>query len=147
MIVFLDTSALVKLYVQEQGSEYIRRYVGACDAVMVSAVAYPEGRAALARVHRNGSLDAPDYQLAKQQLETDWIRMVVLPATTSTLRIAGDLAEHHALRGFDAVHLACALVGRTAQHGSPVSFATWDGELVAAARREQFEIVGDSAQA
>ena len=56
MIVFLDTSALVKLYVQEDGSDDIRRYVGTCDAVMVSAAAYPEARAALARVYRDGSL-------------------------------------------------------------------------------------------
>ena len=142
MIAFLDTSALVKIYVQEQGSIFIRQYVQSCSAVLVSAVAYPESRAALARVRRAGSLDLTAFDSAKRQFEADWVRMVVFPAVTSTLRLAGDIAERHKLRGFDAVHLASAIVARESEHSAPVSFATWDGQLLEAARAEQFDVVG-----
>lgn len=145
MIVFLDTSALVKLYVQEEGSAFIRGYVESCTAVLVSAVAYPESRAALARVRRAGSLNPSDYELAKQRLESDWSQMAVLPAVTSTLRMAGDLAERHKLRGFDAVHLASAIVARESQRRTPISFATWDGQLLDAARGEQLAVVVSSS--
>ena len=142
MIAFLDTSAVVKLYIQEVGSAFIREYVQGCSAVLVSAVAYPEGRAALARSHRDGSLDLADYDAAKQGFDADWDRFVVLPAATPTLRLAGDLAERHRLRGFDAVHLASAIVARTVQSSATVDFAAWDARLLAAARAEQFHVVG-----
>ena len=50
--------------------------------------------------------------------------------TLSSPRHAGDLAAQYALRGYDAVHLACALQ----LHGDEVVMATWDDALNAAAR-------------
>jgi predicted nucleic acid-binding protein len=144
MIVFFDTSALVKLYVHEAGSSFIRQYVQSCSAALVSVVAYPEGRAALARVFRAGSLTVTDYEAAKRRLEGDWGRLVVLPAATSTLRLAGDLAEQHKLRGIDAVHLASAVVARQTGTVGPIAFATWDRQLLTAAGAEQFAVVGGS---
>jgi predicted nucleic acid-binding protein len=141
MIAFLDTSALVKLYVQEPDSTFVRRYVQSCSAILVSAVAYPEGRAALARVQRAGALTVADYVSAKERLEGDWGQLVVLPAVTATLRLAGDLAEQHRLRGFDAVHLASAIVARRTGTAGPIAFATWDNQLGGAASAEKFDVV------
>ena len=49
LILYLDTSALVKLYVRERGSARVRAQVGKADAIATSVVAYAEARAAFAR--------------------------------------------------------------------------------------------------
>ena len=56
MILYLDTSALVKLYVEEPNSEEVRSAVDGAVAVAVSEVSYTEARSALARREREGSL-------------------------------------------------------------------------------------------
>lgn len=141
MILYLDTSAAVKLYVQEAGSTYIRKCLQQCDGSLISAVGYPETRAAFARAFRHGLLSPTDYDRVKQRFELDWLHFAVVPATEPTLRLAGDLTERHKLRGFDAVHLASAIVARDAQQTTTVSFATWDAQLGDAARSEHFEVL------
>ena len=49
MIGYVDTSSLVKLYVEEEGSRRVRDFVERSELVATSVVAYPEARAALAR--------------------------------------------------------------------------------------------------
>lgn len=66
MICYLDTSALVKLYVHEQGSETVRKLVDAASVVATSKVAYPEARAALARGFREGLLAEKDYRVPRR---------------------------------------------------------------------------------
>ncbi|MCR4420252.1 MAG: type II toxin-antitoxin system VapC family toxin [Clostridia bacterium] len=109
MICYLDTSALVKLYVLEPGSEAVRRLVGEAAVAATSIVAYPEARAALARGLRDGLLDEKDYRQVVAALESDWPRYLALEVSDSLARFAGELAEKHRLRGFDAIHLASAL--------------------------------------
>lgn len=45
MILYLDTSALVKLYVRERGSVSVRALVEQADVVASSVIAYAEARA------------------------------------------------------------------------------------------------------
>lgn len=141
MIAFLDSSALVKMYVDEIGRPAVGTLVRAAQVVAVSAVAYPEVRAALARRVRDGTLVPERLPLIKRQLDGDWQRLAVVEASGGTLRLAGDLAEDHALRGFDAVHLACAVVLRD-RGVVPVTFACWDTRLRMAAQAEGFETLG-----
>ncbi len=75
---YLDTSALVKLYVEEEGRETVFEAVEEAGSIATSTVAYAEARAAFARKERIGDLRA------------------------------GEMAERYALRGFDALHLASA---------------------------------------
>ena len=55
MTVYLDTSSLVKLFLEESGSDQVRALVADATAIATSVVAYAETRAALARRRRNGS--------------------------------------------------------------------------------------------
>jgi len=72
-------------------------------------VAYPEARAALGRGRRERSLTVAGFRLAKAALDADWPRVLALDVTPAVARSAGDLAERHRLRGFDALHLASCL--------------------------------------
>jgi uncharacterized protein len=129
-VAYLDASALVKLVVDEQGSEDVAQLWDGADSVLTSRVAHPEVRAALAAAHRDARLDVTAYQRTK----ADWAefhRALRLVEVTSELeREAGELAEQHALSGFDAVHLASALTIAA----MPVVLATWDARLHRAAQ-------------
>jgi len=128
VICYLDTSAMVKLYVREQGSEAVRKLVDAASVVATSKVAYPEARAALARGFRDGLLEENDYRLVVAALQNDWPRYLALEVPDSLAWLAGELAEEHRLRGFDAIHLAAAVTLKK-QVKSRVVAACWDVRL------------------
>ncbi len=113
MICYLDTSALVKLYVQEQGSEMVHKLVDEASVVATSKVAYAEARAALARGFRDGYIEEKDYRQVVAALQNDWPKCLVIEVTDSLVFLAGELAEKYCLRGFDAIHLASAVTLKT----------------------------------
>ncbi len=128
-LVYFDASAFVKLLIEEQGSDLAADLWDGCDAAVASRLAYPEVRAALAAARRNDDLDERELDAAGQVFEDYWAatRPVELSATVE--QQAGQLAERHALRGADAVHLASALA-----IGDPgLVLAVWDRRLHAGA--------------
>ena len=135
MILYLDTSSLVKLYVEEPGSHDVQRLVDRAEIVGTSAVAYAEAAAALARRKREKSLTIEEHRLARTGLDADWPRLLVLDATEPLARKAGGLAERYALRGFDAIHLGSYLLLRDEFPQETVSFSSADRILNRAARR------------
>ncbi len=141
MILYLDTSALVKMYVQEPGTEITHDLVLRADACATSSIAYAETRAALARRHREGVLGPSAMSQIKSALLDDWQRLFVVPVTLVIAKLAGDLAELHALRGMDAVHLATALWLQEQQPGR-LNFAAWDQRLLEAASRAGLPVEG-----
>ncbi len=129
-LAYLDSSALVKLVVEEDGSHEVATLWDGADAVVTSRVAHPEVRAALAAAHRDRRLDDTGHDTAKQSWDAFHSALRMVEVTAALEDRAGDLAETHALSGFDAIHLASAL----ALADAPVILATWDRRLLDAAR-------------
>ena len=126
-LVYFDSSALVKLVVQETGSDLAAELWDGCDAALASRLAYPEVRAALAASGRNHDLSDDYLDTAEQQWEQFWAAVRPVELTAAVERHAGQLARSHALRGADAVHLASALA-----IGDPdLIIAVWDRRLQA----------------
>ena len=132
LILYLDTSVLVKLYVREKGSASVARQLGAADAVATSMVAWAEARAAFARLLRERPQSRTRHRQRVAQLASDWERYAVVELTAVVAHDAGDLAERHGLRGFDAIHLASALWLKSTYAGD-LSFMAFDARLTAAA--------------
>ena len=135
MIAYLDTSSLVKLYVEEEGSPLVRELVERSELVATSVVAYAEARAALARQRREGGLTAAGYDRAKADFERDWPRYLTIEVSEAVYRSAGDLAEKHHLRGFDGLHLASYLALHR-EGARQTRFSAFDEALNQAARKE-----------
>ena len=133
MTLYLDTSSLVKLYVEEEGSETIRALVTAATVVATAGIAYPEARATFACLRRERVLRPAAFTTIKRALDDDWPRYLTLDITADISRAAGELAERFALRGYDSVHLAAfAAVARHAGAGA-TSFSSFDDRLNRAA--------------
>jgi predicted nucleic acid-binding protein len=133
MILYLDTSALVKLYVRESGSAEVASGVSEAKAVAVSAVAYAETRATFARLLREGKTTREWHAARLTAFNGDWERCMRVDLAPEIVRSAGDIAEIYALRGFDAIHLASALWLRD-RAGAAFRFMAFDNRLADAAR-------------
>jgi len=137
LILYVDTSALVKLYAEEEGTGVVEQALDEAELATTSVVAYVEARAALARKAREGVFSPEEHQEAIVALDEDWETFEKLEATWGIVRVAGDLAERHALRGFDATHLASALLIRAATsvgaEVDEVRFLSFDSDLMKAA--------------
>lgn len=126
---YFDSSALVKLVVEEAGSQLAAQLWDGCDAALASRLAYPEVRAALAAAARDHDLDIGGLEAAELAWEEYWAAIRPVELTASVGRQAGQLARLRALRGANAVHLASALA-----IGDPgLVVAAWDRGLHAGA--------------
>jgi predicted nucleic acid-binding protein len=107
LILYLDTSALVKLYVEEPGSSEVRHAIAQAERVVTHGIAYVEARAAFRRRAADAT-DADALQRWRRDFEADWPKFDVVGAAQTLLHRAGELADLLSLRGYDAVHLAAA---------------------------------------
>lgn len=139
MRLYLDTSALLKLYLREPGSASLRLTTHSCRPwLFTSRVTYAETLAGLARACREGRITARTYRTKSQQFEENWRQLHVVEVTAAALLPCGDLIERYGLRGFDAVHL-CA-----AQWLERPDFACFDDRLRSAAREEGLTLVPET---
>jgi predicted nucleic acid-binding protein len=133
MILFCDTSALLKLYVVEAGSDELKARMLEAEAVAVCRVAWAEAHAALSRRARDVPEDCGAIEQAKAALAVDWPHFVVLEIDQSLVERAGEYADAFALRGYHSIQLAAAFeAGRLS--GSPIHFACFDTRLNKAAK-------------
>jgi len=139
LILYLDTSSLVKLYVEEVGSTAIKNLRGLARGIATSLVTYAETRSALARAHAGLRLDDDAYRLGLEAFRGEWQSVLVRDVTRPIVLFAGDLAEKHLLRGFDAIHLASALTLQV-EFDEPVTFSAADDRLTSAAAAEGLPI-------
>lgn len=134
MILYLDTSSLIKLYVAEAGSEEVRDLVDRASVVSTSVVAFPETRSAFARLGREGTLTPEQLASVRSGFLRDWDSFLKIRVLKRVYERAGELTEVHALRGFDAIHLASFLEVLGQADGEEVEFSAFDARLAAAAR-------------
>jgi uncharacterized protein len=108
VIAYFDTSAIVPLIIAEAGTEVCNRIWTEATRVVGVRLLYPEARAALARAQRMGRLTHNQLAAAVSELDAIFVELDVIEITAELARAAGDLAQEHGLRGYDAVHLAAA---------------------------------------
>jgi predicted nucleic acid-binding protein len=128
-LVDFDSSALVKLVLDEVGSDIAAVLWNACDVALSSRLAYPEVCAALAAAGRNHDLTESEASAAAADWDLLWASMRPVELSADVERAAGWLAATHQLDGADAVHLASAL----ALGSTDLTVAAWDRRLHAGA--------------
>ncbi len=135
---YFDSSALVKRYLTEIGTAWVQMW---CDdpgkAIAVAEIGLVEIAAAFAAKLRGGFITKQTYHNVHTDLLTDARNEYVLVAVNRSLvDEAIELTAQHRLRGYDAVHLACALHLNRAlitQQLSPLTFVCADNDLLTAA--------------
>ena len=134
MILYLDASALVKRYIAEPGTSEVAEAIAAAEVVGTSLISRAETSAALAKAVRVGTLTREEAASALQVFRSEWPNLVRVQATEVLVARADELAWELGLRGYDAVHLASALLWREGM-GERMTVATFDRQLWEAAER------------
>ena len=132
---YLDTSALIKRFIEEEGSGVVRTLMRQPGSVATAKVAYVEVYAGLGRRRRAGDLSPKDHRVACTQFERDWPGYIRVDLADEILSLARDIIQRHPLRGFDAVHLASALSIRQGLE-EDLQFVAADERLLRAATAE-----------
>ena len=138
MILYLDTSSLLKFYLEEEDSPAVRSWIAAADLHATSRVTLPEAAAALARRQRSGGISTEERDRAMTDIYRDWPDLVAIELDEGR---AADLALRRGLRGFDAVQLAAALTVRHGAGPEALAFSSFDVELNEAARAEGLTVL------
>jgi predicted nucleic acid-binding protein len=132
MILYLDASALVKRYVAEPGTSEVAQAIAGAEVVGTSTISRAETAAALAKAVRVGTLIREAAASALQVFRSEWMNLVRVQPTELLVARADALAWELGLRGYDAVHLASALLWKEGM-GQEVTVATFDQQLWEAA--------------
>ncbi len=140
---FCDSSAIVKRYATELGSDWVDAI---CDdstenIIALSQIGLVEVCAALAAKHRAKAINTEEYERTLADFITDANQSYLSVAIDSkTIDLAIDLTRRQKLRGCDAVHLASALVLNAKlveQELAPLIFVVADVDLLKAASSEK----------
>jgi uncharacterized protein len=129
---------LVKLLVDEPGTEEVRSVYNDADGVRCTAIAHVEATAAFARIRKGGRLTPAQLRRVLDDLENLWRGIYVHAVNGALLAQAAETARVHSLRAYDAVHLAGAL---SFAGGEEISLACWDKELREAAGKCGFALI------
>jgi predicted nucleic acid-binding protein len=137
---YLDTSALIKRFVDEKGSSVAHSLVQQGGPIATATIAYAEVFSGLARKLREKHLSRALFGQACRQFEGDWQAYIRVELHTEILVLARDLIQRYPLRGFDAVHLASAVSLQNAL-GEGITFVAADGRLLKAAESEKLDVL------
>jgi len=133
MIVYLDTSALFKLFAAEPGANRVRKAIGSARGTYTLLIGYAETCAGFAKAVKLGRTTSVAAAELRHDLDREWAQFGIVMPDESMIRRAGDLAVQFGLRGYDSVHFAAAESLR-AGHGKHFPhFASFDRALNEAA--------------
>lgn len=130
-MIYLDTSALIKRYVVEKGSErtgdLLRQGLAG-----TATIAYAEFYSGLTRRRREEDISEPHYAFASREFEEDWPAYLHVELQQEVLEMARTLIQRHSLRAFEAIHLASAL-GLKERLNEDITLVAADDRLLRAA--------------
>ncbi|MBC8448859.1 MAG: type II toxin-antitoxin system VapC family toxin [Chloroflexi bacterium] len=143
MLYYFDSSAAIKRYAAERGSEWVRSIVepSAENTIYLAQIGVIEIAAALSRKVRSDELTREDYEAALYLFLAD-VRneeYIIAPLSDQVVELAVDLTRRHPLRGYDATHLATAIILNTTLQEAELPsliFVSADEALCEAARDE-----------
>jgi len=121
--------------VEEAGSQEVKEAVSESRIVSTSRVAYVEAMSAIARKYREGEFSKEEYKQVVGALDRDWDNYFIIEVSEGVAKLGGELTSRYPLRGFDAIHLASALLLQSRSR-LEVLFSCFDERLEVAAKAE-----------
>ena len=135
MILYLDTSALVKRYFKEPYSDEVIAKWQEATEIVTSSLAYAETLAAIHRKKRESALKEDLVNKIVADLRADWNSFIRIQVNDELNEYIDKAINGHPLRGFDAIHLASAMI-MNETFPDNLLFACFDQALTQAAIKE-----------
>jgi uncharacterized protein len=133
MILYLGTTVLAKLYIEEPDSAIVRQWVNASEIVATCRIAYTEIISAIELRYRHKDFSKAVYDLILKNFSEDWLRLAILDFDELE---AGAFVKKYKLRRFSAIHLSAAKLLMRQRDGLALAFSSTDHALCRAASEE-----------
>jgi predicted nucleic acid-binding protein len=151
VLYYFDASALVKYYVTEPGSTWVRQIIDEQDPetgqsrhiILIAEITRVETAAGFAVIERIGRMGKAARDRAYRRFMSQLThRYAIIPLTSEDIEPAAHLTQQYPLKAYDAVQLAVALRYHRLLTGSPHTciFVSGDTPLINAARAEGLSI-------
>ncbi|MEX2183316.1 MAG: type II toxin-antitoxin system VapC family toxin [Chloroflexota bacterium] len=135
MTAYVDASAVVKLYVDDEGPGFdLVPVTRAFDSLTTSRLTYVETTAALAAMRRAGRMSPARHAAALDDFAVLWATFTVIDISREVAQVASEVADTFGLRAADAIHLASL----RALDAPAVPLIAWDVRLRRAALANGF---------
>jgi uncharacterized protein len=138
LILYLGTSSLVKLYLDEEFSDIVREWVEQAEIVATCRVAYAELISALDKRFRKGDLSAADYEFISKAISEDWPNLATIDFDEFE---TVNLIRKYGLHRVDAIHVSAAKLLKKWQPDISIFFSSADVKLCRAAEREGIRVL------
>jgi len=139
MLIYLDFSVFIKKYFKEIGSDHILEIWNDAEYLAISQVGYSE---ILGAIHKKQKMDRFSDKIKNQivkDFKDDWESLIKVSADQKLNPELSRLHDKHLLRGFDAIHLATAIL-LAKKIEKDIQFLTADSNLHSAAQKEKLDI-------
>lgn len=138
MILYLGTTSLIKLYVEDEQTTIVRQWAANAEIIATCRVAYSEVIAALDLRHKNGDLSSTAYSRIFEAFTTDWPDIAVVDFNDLD---SGRLIKKHGLNRLAAMHLSAVKIIQSCGAGIKVAFSSTDEDLCRAAATEGLTVL------
>ena len=138
-MIYFDSSAIVKRYMEEAGSDNVNKMVNESSIIATSKLTYPEIVSAFTRKRRAGDISKDNYVKALNEFEKEWDYFFVIQFHDEFFSTIKKLIERHSLRAADSIHLASALWLKQSVKEN-ITFVASDVILLNAARTEKLSV-------
>ena len=140
---YFDTSALIKLYIEERGTPEVTSLIDdfSSERIVILDITLLECRSAVRRREREGDVSGPDANRILRQIHEDASTLyLVQPSSSAVIEEASRLLDSHPLRAHDALQLAGCLIATRGVQGFP-TFVCADSRLCSAAEFEGLQTI------
>jgi predicted nucleic acid-binding protein len=138
MILYIGTSSLAKLYVDEKYSDVIREWIKEVEIVVTCRVAYTEMVSALELRLQQNDLSKSDYDRIIKRFSRDWVNIATVDFDE---REAGFFVKKYRLKRFDAIHLSSATLLKKKLKDVSLLFSSINEKLCKAASEEGLKVL------
>lgn len=137
MKLYFDTSALIKKYISEIGSENVDKLLIDADEIYISTIGQVEAVSVIRRLALENEIEFFDYERLKNEINGDFKYYNVIDISKEIIIHAISMIDRYQLKSLDSIHLASAFL----QKNNIDYFISCDGKLLASAKKEGFNVV------
>jgi len=137
---YFDTSALVKAFLVEKGTERTKRLLLQEDFTATATITYTEMYSGFSGKRREGGISTKQSHAICQEFELYWPTCLHVELTSEILELARDLIIQYPLRAFDAIHLASA-IQLEREMAESITMIAADERLLYAAKAEDLMVI------
>ena len=137
MNLYFDTSALLKRFVEENGSDVVGKLFSASNQIYISLITQVEAISALRRLLNDKEISLHDFRHILNEIETDLTFYHTVDMTNEVMDLAKECIIQHQLKSLDSIQLASAIAVKKEID----LFVACDEKLLRAAKKEKFKVI------